>query len=164
MRTHLVNFVAAFLVITSCLAGDKPVIAPVFTGKTMNGEILKLSEYKGKVTVLDFWASWCGPCKEEFPFLVALQEKLKKNSFGVVSINLDTELENVHRFLSKQKTQPSFPIVLDAEGKIPTLYNVSGMPTTVLIDKNGNVRFRHTGFTPSEMDKIITETAMLLRE
>ncbi|MFQ5627284.1 MAG: TlpA disulfide reductase family protein [bacterium] len=134
-----------------------------FTGKTADGKVVKLSDYKGKVVLLDFWASWCGPCKEEFPFLVRLHSKLKDKNFTVLGVNVDIELEKMQDFLAKQKSQPEFPIIFDKQGTLPRLYDVEGMPTTVLIDKKGIIRFRHTGFTKAEKKKIIDEVIALMK-
>lgn len=136
--------------------------APQFSGKTLKGKYLKLSDFKGKVVLLDFWASWCGPCKQEFPFLVKLHEKLKDKDFTVLAINVDTELDNAVAFLARQKTKPGFPIIYDKAGKLPALYKVGGMPTTVLIDKNGVVRYRQIGFKEDDAEKIYEKIKSIL--
>ena len=136
--------------------------APDFAGKTLNGETLKLSQYKGKVVLLDFWASWCAPCKQEFPFLVQLHHQLKNKKFTVIGVNVDTDLQKVDRFLSKQKAKPAFPIVFDSQGKIAELYQLQGMPTTILIDKNGVIRYRHTGFQEKDKAELIRRIKELL--
>lgn len=134
-----------------------------FTGKTADGKVVKLSDFKGKVVLLDFWASWCKPCKEEFPFLVKLHNKLKNKNFTVLAVNVDVELGRMQNFLSKQKAQPEFPIIFDQGGALPRLYDVEGMPTTVLIDQKGIIRYRHTGFTKVEKKKIVEEVVALMK-
>ncbi|MCA9731232.1 MAG: TlpA family protein disulfide reductase [Deferribacteres bacterium] len=153
-----------FALSTSIYAQDVNSKAPVFTGKTMDGKAFNLAEYKGKVVLLDFWASWCGPCKKEFPFLMGLQEKTKSQPFHVVTINVDTEASKMMGFLKEQPRKPNFPVVVDPEGKLPEKYKVEGMPTTVLIDQNGVIRFRHTGFVESDKAKFIQEIKTLLKQ
>lgn len=138
--------------------------APAFTGKTAEGRLINLADYKGKVVLLDFWASWCGPCREEFPFLVKLHEKAKKGAFTVIAINVDTEAAKMKEFLSQLETQPSFPVISDAQGKIPAMFEIKGMPTTILIDKKGVIRYRHTGFTEVEKEKLVDEVKTLMVE
>ncbi len=139
-------------------------VAPTFSGKTAEGRLINLADYKGKVVLLDFWASWCAPCREEFPFLVKLHEKAKKGNFTVIAINVDTEVAKMKSFLSKLEAQPSFPIISDTQGKIPEMFALKGMPTTILIDKKGVVRYRHTGFTEVEKEKLVAEVKTLMVE
>ncbi|MCA9741421.1 MAG: TlpA family protein disulfide reductase [Deferribacteres bacterium] len=134
-----------------------------FTGKTADGKTVSLKDYKGKVVLLDFWASWCVPCKDEFPFLVKLQKKLQNKNFTVLAVNVDVELEKMQNFVAKQEAAPTFPIIFDAQGALPRLYDVDGMPTTVLIDQDGVIRYRHTGFTEKEKKQIVDEVITLLK-
>ncbi len=136
--------------------------APEFTGTTLEGKVIKLSHYKGKVVLLDFWASWCGPCKREFPFLVQLHHALKDQNFTVIGINVDTDRSKAERFLAGQKVKPDFPIVFDGKGKIAERYQLQGMPTTILIDKNGVIRYRHTGFRDKDRAEVIRRVKELL--
>jgi len=163
MKRILLVLCAGFVAFAFAPRNEINTAALDFTGKTADGKVVKLSDFKGKVVLLDFWASWCGPCKEEFPFLVKLHDKLKKKNFTVLAVNVDIELEKMQNFLSKQKAQPAFPIVFDQQGALPRLYDVEGMPTTVLIDQKGIIRYRHTGFTKVEKKKIVEEVVALMK-
>ena len=164
MKKSLIALCAIFVLYSLALSKEESSPAPAFNGKTPDGEVIKLADYKGKVVLLDFWASWCGPCREEMPFLIQLHEKVRKNGFTVIGVNVDTEVEKAEGFLNQLGQRPSFPVVFDPEGKIPPLYAVSGMPTTVLIDKHGVIRFRHTGFKEADKEKLVEEVKTLLQE
>lgn len=163
MRKTIFIAALALIACSSAAATEKDSKALDFTGKTSTGQLVKLSDYRGKVVLLDFWASWCGPCKKEFPFLVQLHRKLQDKNFVVLAINLDTDAVKMQDFLSKQKPGPAFPILVDPGGKLPVLYDVEGMPTTVLIDKKGIVRYRHLGFTAKDKKKLVQEVIDLLK-
>ncbi len=125
--------------------------APEIAIRTQAGNDFKLSSLIGKVVIVDFWASWCGPCRLGMPFLQELHEKYKDKGLEVVGINLDAKQENIEKFIEKLSTKPSFTLLWDPKGTTPTAYKVSGMPTTLFIDKKGIIRYRHIGF--KEEDK-----------
>lgn len=162
-KTLLLIVAAIGFSIAASLTNEKNTPAPAFKGKTLDGKEIALSDFKGKVVLLDFWASWCKPCKEEFPFLVQLHEKLQNKRFTVLGINIDVEPKKMQNFIAQQAVKPGFPIIYDKGGALPRLYDVDGMPTTVLIDKNGIIRYRHTGFTREDKKKIIDEVITLLK-
>ena len=128
----------------------------IFTGKAET-----LSKYRGKVVYLDFWASWCGPCRQSLPMLNQLRQELKRKGFEVVAVNLDENSKDAKRFL--QKTPVSYPVLLDPKGKTPNKYDLPGMPTSYLIDKRGKIRAVHVGFKPSKMAKIRKQVMHLLK-
>lgn len=101
-------------------------------------------EYKGKVVYLDFWASWCGPCKESFPWLNQIQKKYKDKNFVVIGINLDREKIKADEFLKLYPAQ--FPLVFNPEGDLAKKYGVQGMPYSVILDRTGKVIHSHIGF------------------
>jgi peroxiredoxin len=136
--------------------------AIAFSGKTTTSETISLSDYKGKVTVLDFWASWCKPCKEEFPFLIELYEQYSEKDFSVLTVNLDTEFDNFKKFIKKLNKDVPFKIILDPDSKIPTLYNIESIPSVFILDKKGVIRYIHIGFTSSEKDNFKKEIESLL--
>lgn len=135
-----------------------------FSGKTLSGESINLSDYKGKVTLLDVWASWCKPCKEEFPFLIELFEKYSDKDFTILAVNIDEEKENANKFLNSMNKEVPFKILFDPEAKIPTLYKIEAIPTTYILDKNGIVRYIHIGFMSSDKEKYKSEIETLLNE
>lgn len=140
--------------------GDK---APAFKlpQLTQKGQ-LSLSQYRGKVVYLDFWASWCGPCRKSLPLLNKMRKELKGKPFEVIAINLDEEVKDARGFLKEYPV--SYPTLHDAAGKTPTQYNLRGMPTSYLIDKKGRIQAVHTGFKPSDMKKIRAEVKSLLQK
>ncbi len=149
----------------SANAGEKAgVPAPQFAGKSPEGKAVKLSDYRGKVVLLDFWASWCGPCREEMPFLVDFYQDNQKSDFQTIAVNLDDKAENVRNFLSKFYIPPGFLVLVDREKEIPQLFDIKAMPTTIFIDKKGVPRFRHNGFKASYKEQFQKELSELLEE
>lgn len=118
-------------------------IAPDFSLPGVSAEI-KLSDFKGKLVYLDFWASWCGPCKKSFPWMNAMQSKYASQGFKIIAINLDVNTEDGKRFLNS--VPANFAIAFDAKGQVPRLYQVKGMPSSFLIGRDGNILMQHTGF------------------
>lgn len=108
---------------------------------------LDLHPYKGKVVYLDFWASWCAPCRQSFPWLGNLVHEYGAQNIVVVAVNVDHDRQRAERFL--RETPANFPIVYDPKGDIATAYKVVGMPSAVLLDRTGKVRFQHEGFSES---------------
>ncbi len=138
--------------------------APDFKGKTIKGNEIKLSDFKGKVVLLDFWASWCPPCREEMPQLVKFYKTHNNPDFQLIAVNIDNNAGNMQKFLDKLFPQPEFPIIEDDAQKIPALFNIEAMPTTIFIDKKGNIRYRHDGFKDSYVNDFNTELTQLLKE
>jgi thiol-disulfide isomerase/thioredoxin len=138
--------------------------APAFDGKTSQGKEIKSSEYLGKVVLIDFWASWCSPCREEMPELIKFYTAHKNPNFEIIAINIDNDAKNMQSFLNKLTPKPDFPIIADNSQQIPPLFEIEAMPTTIFIDKKGNVRFRHDGFKKSYVDDFNKELAQLLKE
>jgi len=135
-----------------------------FEGKTLEGERIQLSDYKGKVVLIDIWASWCTPCRKEMPFLIELYSEFDRSNFEIIAINIDDKISNAKSFLSQLKYQPMFPIVMDPKKEIPELYRIKAMPTTILIDKTGKIRYWHNGFKKSHKRKYREELKILLSE
>ncbi len=122
-----------------------PVPAPDFTLKNMDGESFSLSDYRGKVVMLNFWASWCPPCRHEIPSMESIYQDLLKQGFVVLGVNEFEDPDRVFSYMGRLSVFPSFPILFDREGKVSLLYGVKGMPTTFLIDKRGRVVYRAVG-------------------
>jgi thiol-disulfide isomerase/thioredoxin len=165
-----VTALSLFILLFAAIAGsgfsqdkeDPP--APDFTGKTSDGKEIKLSDYTGKVVLLDFWASWCPPCREEMPELIKFYKKHSDPQFEMIAVNIDNSTYNMNQFLDKLFPKPAFPIVVDNNQKIPSLFDIEAMPTTILIDKKGKIRFRHDGFKESYVDDFNSELIQLLKE
>ncbi len=120
--------------------------APDFTLKSTHGDNIRLSEHRGEVVLLNFWASWCGPCRQEMPLLEGLQERYSKLGFSVVGVNVDKDSALANKLL--KDIPVTFPVLLDNTGSVSESYNVSAMPTTVIIDRDGNMRYLHKGYKP----------------
>jgi thiol-disulfide isomerase/thioredoxin len=138
--------------------------APNFEGKTIKDKEIKLSDYAGKVVLIDFWASWCPPCREEMPRLIDFYRSHKNPNFELIAVNIDNKKENMEHFLDDLFPEPAFPIVIDNNQKIPSLFNIEAMPTTIFIDKKGKIRFWHNGFKKSYVNDFNSELTQLLKE
>ena len=141
-------------------AAKKP--APNFTLKSMSGQNLKLSEMTGNVVLINFWASWCGPCREEMPYLNALHKKYEALGFTVIGVNVEQQSKDAKGFL--RNTPVDFPILLDNKNKVSKMYNVVAMPTTVMVDRDGNMRYLHKGYKPGDEKKYAKVVKKLIRE
>lgn len=118
--------------------------APDFALKDMHGETVRLSDYRGKVVLLDFWATWCGPCKIEEPWFVEFEKMYKDRGFAVVGVSIDEEGWDVVKPYVEQK-KINFRVLLQS-GKMDTLYeSIEAWPTTFLIDRAGKIVFTQTG-------------------
>jgi len=126
---------------------------------TQEGVTISLESLKGNVVYLDFWASWCGPCRVSFPALEAMRTELGSRGFEVLAINLDEDEEDAHTFLSEIAV--SYPLVRDAQGLTPSVYGILGMPTGYLIDREGMVRHVHQGYKKSD-GKVLRAAALEL--
>ncbi len=127
-----------------------------------SGKMESLKKYRGKVVYLDFWASWCGPCRQSLPLLNVLRKELKRKGFEVVAVNLDENTNDAKDFLKQFPVK--YPILIDSKGRVPEKYNLPGMPTSFLIDKQGRVQEIHTGFKPKDMKSIRKGVISLLRK
>jgi thiol-disulfide isomerase/thioredoxin len=116
-----------------------------------NGKV-SLREHAGRVVYVDFWASWCGPCKQSFPFMNDLQKKYSAAGLRIIAINVDKEKDDAQKFLSKNPTQ--FMLAFDAEGTVPTQYQVKGMPSSYLIGRDGKLIYVHKGFKAQDQAEI----------
>jgi thiol-disulfide isomerase/thioredoxin len=113
---------------------------------------LRLADFKGRVVYVDFWASWCAPCKLSFPFMNEMQAKYGPRGFSVVAVTLDRKREDADKFLVATPAQ--FLIGYDPDSKIAEMYKPQGMPTSFLIGADGKVRSVHVGFRDSDRDQI----------
>jgi len=140
------SLVACLLLsISVAQAGEtKKTPAPNFTSPSLSGSNVRLSELKGDVILLNFWASWCGPCRLEMPLLNKLHNKYKAIGFTVLGVNVEESTSAAQDFLKDNKV--SFPILWDTQNTVSKQYNVQAMPTTVMIDRDGQVRYIHKGF------------------
>ncbi len=136
--------------------------APDFTLPSAAGTNLRLQEQRGQVVMLNFWATWCGPCRREMPQLNRLYEKYRKAGFVLLGVNVDENPANAVGVSSKLGVQ--FPVLFDKDQRVSRLYDLSTMPSTVLIDRDGRVRFIHLGYKDGFEDAYDKQIAELLRE
>ncbi len=151
---------ALLLLMTQQVLADYPK-APDFKLPSRQGEV-SLSNLKGKLVYVDFWASWCRPCKSSFPWMIAMKEKFKNEAFEIVAINLDKNRQQANQFIETQDI--NFIIAFDPDAHIAEHFGVEGMPSSYLIDPDGRLRFRYTGFWNRSKDEKETMIRDLLDE
>lgn len=120
-----------------------------------------LSSYKGQVIWIDFWASWCPPCKASFPWLNQMQQKYANQGFNIVAINVDEDRSDALSFL--QQVPATFDVYYDPDGNAPAQFQIQGMPTAILVDRDGAVKMFHVGFEEhqkGELEDLIRQTVL----
>ena len=155
----LFSVFAAGSLASSGLTG-KP--APDFALRSATGENLRLSEYRGDVVMINFWATWCGPCRQEMPLLDELYSRYQRVGFNVLGINIDDDSRRAMRMVDDLGV--SFPVLFDTRKEVSKLYRVEAMPVTILVDREGNVRYVHYGYKPGYEQLYLDEIRTLLRE
>lgn len=118
--------------------------APALSLKDASGANVDLAQFKGQVVYLDFWASWCGPCRQSFPWMNDMQAKYGPKGLQVLGVNVDSQSPEAQAFL--KDVHAHFRVVFDPQGKTPAAFGVKGMPTSYLIDRQGRVVMSHMGF------------------
>ena len=135
--------------------------APDFTLHTMNGPNMRLQEQRGKVVMINFWATWCGPCRQEMPHLDRLYDKYKSSGFVLMGINVDDDTRNAAAVAAKLGVR--FPVLLDTDKQVSRLYDLSTMPSTVIVDRDGKVRYVHRGYLSGYEDTYDKQVRELLK-
>ncbi len=136
--------------------------APNFRGKKLEGQgTLGLSDYRGKVVYLDFWASWCAPCLKAVPAIEELRKEFPESKFQVLAVNVDKKAKKALKFLAKHPV--GYPSVANPKGDIPGKFGLETMPSSYLIDQNGVVRYVHKGFRDGDLEEIRKEVKKVLR-
>ncbi len=136
--------------------------APGFRLETLDGKSVALEDLKGQVVMINFWASWCGPCRQEMPLLDKLYAKYKPMGFTLLGVNVEPDPKLATGFL--EKTPVTFPILLDKDSSVSKLYQVAGMPSTVIVDRKGNLRWVHKGYKPGDENAYLDQVRALIRE
>ncbi len=131
------------LLISQFAAAETTGVAPDFSLQGISG-MVNLADYKGKVVYVDFWASWCSPCRDSFPWMSEMQKKYADQGVEFIAINVDRKQADAETFL--KDTPANFTIAFDPKGKTPKAYDVMGMPTAFVIGKDGKVLHSHIGF------------------
>ena len=158
-RTAKAWLLAAAVLI--CSGGASFAAKPAASPAPSATPALDMTQYKGKVVYVDFWASWCGPCKLSFPYMERLSH-LPKSNFVLIAVNVDHQKNRADDFL--RQFSGAVPVVFDQSGAIATQFNVKAMPTSFLIGKDGKVRFVHDGFFPGQIGTYDTQIQELLNE
>ncbi len=154
-HSRLLVFLIALFAAGPSFSIERGADAPAFELEGTLGKV-RLDAYRGKLVYLDFWASWCGPCRQSFPWMSAMEEKYRARGFHVLAVNLDVKRVDADRFLAQLPTD--FQLAFDPKGLTPRDYAVKGMPTSFLIGRDGKVLYRHTGFNPAsqaELEQVI---------
>ena len=133
-----------------------------FTLKSASGENIRLSEYRGQVVLINFWASWCGPCRQEMPHLDAIHKKYEPLGFTVFGVNVEQDRKMADKIL--RDIPVSFPILFDDNNQVSELYDVDAMPVTVMVDRNGEIRFMHRGYKPGYEEEYERQVRTLVKE
>lgn len=168
MRSNAVTKTITGLVLVMALlpsslpAGEVSGPAPDFTLKSRSGENVKLSELRGDVVMVNFWASWCGPCRKEMPLLDDLQEQYRDYGFTILGVNVDEDRDAAMKLL--EHVPVDFPILFDPESRVSELYGVDAMPSTYLVDRDGKLRYLHRGYKPGYEDAYEEQVKELVLE
>ncbi|MEO8309297.1 MAG: TlpA disulfide reductase family protein [Pseudomonadota bacterium] len=136
--------------------------APQFQLQSMAGKSVDLSQYKGQVVMINFWASWCGPCRTEMPILEKLSAKYKPMGFAMIGVNVEPDSKVAADWL--KVTPVTFPILFDTKSEVSKLYSVSSMPSTVIVDRKGNLRWKHVGYKAGDENQYLDQIRALVRE
>jgi len=136
--------------------------APDFTLKSNDGSNIRLAEQRGEVVMINFWASWCAPCRQEMPYLKSINEEFAPLGFKLLGVNVDEDLTEARRAIDR--LQIDFPVLFDSNNNVVELFKVDAMPTTVIIDRDGNIRHLHRGYKPGYEVEYQEQVSALVKE
>jgi thiol-disulfide isomerase/thioredoxin len=136
--------------------------APAFELPTRAGAQVALQDLRGQVVMINFWASWCGPCRQEFPVLEQMYRKYRPLGFTLLAVNVESDPADAERFLAGVPV--TFPVAFDADNRVSGAYGVSAMPTTLIVDRKGRVRWMHRAYKPGDEDEYLNRIRALLKE
>jgi peroxiredoxin len=163
LAVRVAALIAAVLLSTLAgAAGPAPAPAPAFTLPQRGGNTVSLESLKGQVVMLNFWASWCGPCRGEMPLLDSMYKRYSKQGFTLLGVNVEAEPADAEGLL--KNTPVTFPILFDKDNKVSQQYNINAMPSSVFIDRKGNVRYLHRGYKPGDENEYLNQIRALLKE
>jgi peroxiredoxin len=163
VKNCLLGFIFSMFAATSLASsGLTGQVAPDFALKSSTGANLRLSEFRGDVVMINFWATWCGPCRQEMPLLDELYSRYQRVGFSLLGVNIDDDSRKAMNMISELGV--SFPVLFDAQKQVSKMYDVDAMPVTVILDRDGNVRYVHQGYKPGYEDMYLDQIRSLLRE
>jgi thiol-disulfide isomerase/thioredoxin len=160
MRSLAIAAFAAVALVSPASGTDVGHPAPTFTLPTAKGDPVALDKLRGKVVYVDFWASWCGPCRRSFPWMNEMNQKYGGKGLVVVGINVDKKRADADKFLAQNPA--GFTIAFDEAGTTPSAYAVQGMPSSYLIDSKGNVTYVERGFLDEHKAELEQRIAALV--
>jgi thiol-disulfide isomerase/thioredoxin len=153
---------AAFVLPVFAASSSGP--APAFKLSARGGKSVELAQFKGQVVMINFWATWCKPCRDEMPLLEDIYKKYKPMGFTMLGVNVEPDPKDAEAWLSKLPKPVTFPIAYDADSKVSMLYKVKTMPSTVIVDRKGNVRVLHRGYKTGDENIYLTQIRAMLKE
>ena len=139
----------------------KPFVAPDFRLKDENGKVIRLSDFRGQVVVLNFWATWCPPCREEMPSMERAHQKIKGEKIAIIAVNVGEDEDTVFGFTGQHPL--TFPLPLDTDGSVVDQYPVVGLPTTFIIDPSGKATHQAVGGRRWDDDKLLNQLRAMLK-
>jgi thiol-disulfide isomerase/thioredoxin len=154
--------IVAALTLVAGIARAEVTPAPDIQLRTARGTTVRLSDLKGKVVLVDFWASWCRPCVRSFPAIDGLYRKFRSRGLEVLAVNMDQQRRDADAFLSR--VPHAMRIFFDTDGHTLGAFALGGIPSLVLIDRSGNVRIVHAGYSDRIGDEVRPEIELLLSE
>jgi cytochrome c biogenesis protein CcmG, thiol:disulfide interchange protein DsbE len=168
MKMPFISIAGLAVTLSILLPPAAPGASPVAPGQpappvdlvTADGQPVSLAALRGKVVLVDFWASWCGPCAAAFPALEDLFQEYRTRGFEVMAVNLDEKRADAARFLSARPH--AMTVVFDPGGKSARAFGLEGMPTSYLVGRDGTVRYVHTGYSQGAMENYRREIEQLL--
>jgi thiol-disulfide isomerase/thioredoxin len=161
-RLTLTALTAVSLLAGALISATGAQLAPAVLLHRADGATVRLEDFKGKVVLVDFWASWCVPCRASFPALDALYQRERNRGLEVLAVNVDEQRKAADAFLAGRPHV--MPVMFDPKGESAQAFNVRGMPSSVLIDRTGHIRFTHMGYSTTVFDSYQREIDLLLSE
>jgi thiol-disulfide isomerase/thioredoxin len=158
------GFALAVVFASAALAASSSGPAPAFQLSGRGGKTIDLSQFKGQVVMINFWASWCKPCRDEMPLLEDIYKKYKPMGFTMLAVNVEPDTAAANAWLGKLAKPVTFPIAYDVDSKVSKLYKVETMPSTVIVDRKGNVRALHRGYKAGDENFYLTQIRTMLKE
>lgn len=165
-RNFFCRALAGFALVACAAAAQAATVpgamAPDFTLKALNGPNLRLQEHRGQVVLVNFWATWCAPCRREMPHLNKLAEKYGKSGFLLLGVNVDDDARKAADAAASYGLK--FPVLFDTDKFVSKAYDLKTMPSTVVIDRNGRVRYLHRGYQDGYEQTYDQQIRQLLKE